>query len=285
MEGDNRNAMTANDIKKKESHMFKHPKFIAVPAVALALLWNIPSVQADDEVHTRAAKGQCTASEMIGKKVKNLQDEDLGKIHDLVINGESGTVPYAIISHGGLFGAGRSKTAVPLDSLKPAPDGKSVVLEATKEQLQTATRTTTGEWANAAHAEWARSVDGFYGTPRTADRARLDRDRLQPSDRVQSTDVNDRDRDGRDRDRNPGDRTYVRDPVPKGAEVMMTPADAALGEKISESTDFVHVRVNNGITHIYGQVDNEDQRKAVESKIRAVPGVNRVESHLKIKNP
>ena len=80
------------------------------------------------------------------------------------------------------------------------------------------------------------------------------------------------------------DRTYVRDPAPKGAELLMTPADTALCEKVCDSLDLVQVRVENGVTHIYGQVEDEETRRSIESKVRAVPGVNRVESHLRVRN-
>jgi sporulation protein YlmC with PRC-barrel domain len=245
--------------------MFKTSKYIAIPLITVGLLLSAPILRADHEKDGVRAKDQCSANELIGKKVKNLEDEDLGKVQDLIINADSGTVPYAIIAHGGLFGAGRSRTAVPLESLKPSADGKFMVLAATRDQLLSATRTATGEWAAASQEEWARNVDGFYGNPRPIDRSRaFERDRLETE---------------------PADRTFVRDPAPKGAEQLMTPADAALCEKICEATDVVHVRVQNGVTHIYGTVENDEARKSLEAKVRAVPGVNRVDSHLKVKNP
>ena len=253
--------------------MITKPSYFIVSLLAAGLLWATPSARADHEKELRTGRSQCSASEMIGQKVKNQQDEDLGKVQDLIINHESGTVPYAIIAHGGLFGAGRTKTAVPLDSLKPSPDGKFLVLNATKEQLAAAPRTASGEWA-ASNAEWTKGVDGFYGTPTVIDRSRYDRDRVETSVTTTTTDRT-----------APGDRTFVRDPVAKGAEVLVSPADTALCEKICDSTDFVHVRVQNGTTHIYGTVESDDARKNVETKIRAVPGVNRVESHLKVRSP
>jgi sporulation protein YlmC with PRC-barrel domain len=250
------------------------PIYLTVSLLAAGLL-SAPSARADHEKELRTGKSQCSASEIIGQKVKNQQDEDLGKVQDLIVNHDSGTVPYAVIAHGGLFGAGRTKTAVPLESLKPSADGKFFVLNATKEQLQAAPRTASGEWASA-NAEWTRGVDGFYGTP-VIERSRYDRDRREAS--VTTTTTTPADRTA------PGDRTFVRDPAPKGAEVLASPADTALCEKICESTDLVHVKVQNGITHIYGTVDNDDARKNLETKIRAVPGVNRVESHIKVRNP
>lgn len=232
---------------------------ITVSLMAATLMFGVQSTRAD---HEKEIKSQKSASEIIGKKVTNAQDEDLGKVQDIIVNVETGTAPYAVIAHGGVLGANRSKIAVPLNSLHCSADGKSVVMSATKEQLQAASRTATGAWTPVADSEWARKVDGFYGQPVAQDRYARDTYRA----------TND-------------SRTYVRDPAPKGAELLMTPQDAVLCEKICESMDVTHVRVHNGVTHIYGQVENEEARRNLEMKVRAVPGVNTVESHLKVKNP
>jgi sporulation protein YlmC with PRC-barrel domain len=258
------NAMTAT-TKMKELIMLKKSDYLTSALLAASLMCVAPLARADHE--KSAAKEQCSANEFIGKKVKNHHDEDLGKVQDLIINREAGTIPFAVIAHGGVLGAGRSKTAVPIESLKPSADGKTLIMSATKEQLQAASRTPTGAWASAENTEWSRNVDGFYGTPAPVDRYNRDRLSTNPNDRT------------------PNDRTYVREPVQgAGAARLMTPADEALCQKICESTDLVQVRVENGVTHVYGTVDNEEERKSIESKIRSVQGVNKVESHLKVKN-
>jgi sporulation protein YlmC with PRC-barrel domain len=236
---------------------------LTISLLAATLVLGVQGTRADHEKDLRTTSSSLkSANDIIGKKVTNAQDEDLGKVQDVIINVENGTAPYAIIAHGGVFGANRSKIAVPLSSLQCAADGKNLVMSATKEQLQTASKTATGAWAPVAECEWARSVDGFYGQPTAS--GRLARDTTEA-------------RDG---------RTFVRDPAPKGAELLMTPQDRVLCEKICESVDDVmHVRVQNGVTHLYGQVESEEARKNLEAKIRAVPGVNTVESHLKVKNP
>jgi sporulation protein YlmC with PRC-barrel domain len=241
--------------------MFNRTSYGTAGMLAVGLMFATSLALAEHEKDVRSAKLECSANDIIGKKVKNLQDEDLGKIQDLIVNSESGTVPYAIIAHGGVLGAGRSKTAVPMDALRCSTDGKTYVLAATKEQLQAASKTPDGVWTGAAGSEWARNVDGFYGRPN--ERNRIDRVQGEPA---------------------PGDRSYVRDPAPKGAERLMTPADAALCQKVCENTDLVNIRVENGVTHVYGTVANEEERKNVEMKVRSIQGVNKVESHLRVKN-
>lgn len=234
---------------------------LTVYLLAAGFMLGVQSTRADHEKEMKERSANKSANEIIGKKVTNAQNEDLGKVQDIVINVDAGTAPYAVIATGGVLGANRSKIAVPLNSLRCSADGKELVMTATKEQLQSASKTATGTWAPVAESDWARHVDGFYGQP--APRERFARDTF----------------------RDDGSRTYTRDPQPKGAELLMTPQDAALCEKICESTDVTYVRVQNGVTHIYGQVENEEARKNLEAKVRAVPGVNAVESHLKVKNP
>jgi len=241
---------------------------LAACAVLAGLAFGI-NARADDKditIRTHRLSSDCTASDIIGKKVKNAQDEDLGKVQDLVVNLDSGRAPYAIISHGGTFGAGRTKTAVPLNALRTSPDGKTLMLSATREQLTAASRTPTGAWSSAQNAEWARSVDGYYGEPYDYSTDRSDRLRVQNGNET---------------------REFVRERNTQGAgaQQLMQPADQALCERVCESIDNVQVRVDNGLVRLSGQVENEADRKAIESKVRSLPGVQRVESNLRVKNP
>ena len=50
--------------------------------------------------------GIVLASKIIGETVVNRQYEDLGKIHELVIDAKEGCIAYAVLSFGG-FGYGK----------------------------------------------------------------------------------------------------------------------------------------------------------------------------------
>ena len=247
-------------------------RFILLP-IAASLMLGAQGICAEYDKDTKNLKdtstlqSQKSASDIIGKKVTNTQDEDLGKVQDIIVNVENSTAPYAIIAYGGVLGANKTRIAVPLSSVQCSSDGKNLTLSATKEQLQAASKTPTGAWVTVADSEWARKVDAYYGEPAPSDRFPRDTQARDPQARDTET------------------RGFVRDPVPKGAEVLMTPQDAALCERICQNVeDVVHVRVQNGVTHLYGQVDNEEDRRSLEAKIRTVPGVTSVQSHLRVKN-
>jgi sporulation protein YlmC with PRC-barrel domain len=207
-------------------------------AIALAVAGLLAVAQTARAEHEKLAK-QLSANDLIGMKVKDSQQEDIGKVHDVILNLDSGRAPFAIISHGGTFGTGRTKTAVPLGTLQCASDGKSLQLSATRDQLRAASKTPPGNWAVTENASWVESVDGFYGDPavvvvNTAER----RGTYGTTERQGET------------------RQFVRDPQPKGAELLIQPADHALYERIAESLDTVQIQVDNGVTHIYGNVDS-----------------------------
>lgn len=74
-------------------------------------------------------------SEMIGDTVKNTKGEDLGKLEQLIMDSETERVEYAMISIGD---TGQLK-AYPWSSFKVNREQGNVVLNVTKEQLETKT--------------------------------------------------------------------------------------------------------------------------------------------------
>lgn len=86
------------------------------------------------------------ASSFIGMAVKNLQNEDMGKINDLVFDPQNGKISYAVVSIGGLLGVGDKLIAVPLTSLRAQPGQKHLVINMDKGQVQAAPGLAQGNW-------------------------------------------------------------------------------------------------------------------------------------------
>jgi len=77
---------------------------------------------------------------ILGRDVRSLADEDMGRIVDILVDGE-GRVRAAIIDFGGFLGVGSRKIAVEWKALHFVPAaGKrySVVLELTRDQVKPA---------------------------------------------------------------------------------------------------------------------------------------------------
>jgi hypothetical protein len=78
--------------------------------------------------------------------VKNTNNEDLGKINDLVFDPEKGKISYAVLSYGGLLGVGDKLVAVPITSIKPQPGQNYLVLNMPKSQLESAPGLAQNNW-------------------------------------------------------------------------------------------------------------------------------------------
>jgi Cu/Ag efflux protein CusF len=82
----------------------------------------------------------------IGSSVENSQRESLGTIDELVINPADGQIIYAALSYGSILGLGGKLFAVPWEALQLQPDGKTFVLNITKEELENAPGFDKGTW-------------------------------------------------------------------------------------------------------------------------------------------
>lgn len=116
------------------------------------------------------------ASSFMGMAVKNLQNENLGKINDLVFDPTSGKISYAVVSIGGVLGVGDKLIAVPVTSLKPQPGQKHLVLNMDKNQVQSAPGLAQNNWPDldaaglggAASSESGASSDSSSSTDTSA---------------------------------------------------------------------------------------------------------------------
>lgn len=98
-----------------------------------------PGAQAGPEAKaTLGMAKELYASTLIGASVKNLQGENLGKIHELVIDPQQAQIKMAVVSMGGLLGIGSRTVAVPWGQLKSADDGKTFIIVKAKEELDNA---------------------------------------------------------------------------------------------------------------------------------------------------
>jgi sporulation protein YlmC with PRC-barrel domain len=159
-----------NENKESEDRIMQKRQHFAGALVVIGLALAMTSNGADqygrtESKHIGLTNDLAKASDIIGKDVRNAQDEHLGKVQDLIVSLDAGSVPYAVIAHGGALGIGRTKTAVPVNALQCSADGKKVMLSATKEELKAASKTPPDSFVFASNAEWAKDIDGYFGHP------------------------------------------------------------------------------------------------------------------------
>lgn len=67
--------------------------------------------------------------ELIGAKVKDLTHADLGHVDDLIVDGTTGRVTYAMLAFGGLLGIGEKRFPVPWETLHWHVGDRAFVLQ------------------------------------------------------------------------------------------------------------------------------------------------------------
>jgi sporulation protein YlmC with PRC-barrel domain len=132
------------------------------PLIATALLCAVslslnrgaqaaPAASPTPSPATSPAAGQVTpyeglllSTKVVGSHIKNLQDQDIGTIDDLIFNPDTGRVRFAVLGVGGFLGAGETKVVVPWGAVglvKGSPgEAPTYVIDATKDKLEKAPR-------------------------------------------------------------------------------------------------------------------------------------------------
>jgi len=119
------------------------------------------------EVSTKKSEvkyGVVSASRIIGEAVVNRQDENLGKIHELVFDAHDGRLAYAVLSFGGFMGMGNKLFAMPWKAFEFAKTENKLVLNVDKEKLKTAPGfDQDAKWPDFADRTWGSTIYKYYG--------------------------------------------------------------------------------------------------------------------------
>jgi len=115
------------------------------------------------------------ASTIMGMKVRNEAQKELGKVNDLVIEVQPGKIRYAALSYGGFLGLGDKLFAVPWKAFEVRHDisqkETSLVLNVDEATLRKATGFDKNKWPNFADPSITNELDKYYGvTDRSATR-------------------------------------------------------------------------------------------------------------------
>lgn len=103
-----------------------------------------------------------SASSITGDEVCNMQDEKLGKIHDLMLDLSDGKIRYAVLAAGGFLGMGERFFAIPWKALTLNREDKNFMLDVDVERLKNAPGFDKDQWPNMADPSWNSSVESYY---------------------------------------------------------------------------------------------------------------------------
>ncbi len=102
------------------------------------------------------------ASDVIGTSVVDPQNENLGKIKEIVIDPATARVAYAVVSFGGFLGLGEKLFAIPFRSFQYNKAKNEYVLNVPKAQLKEAPGFDPDRWPEMSEERWNREVHTYY---------------------------------------------------------------------------------------------------------------------------
>lgn len=95
---------------------------------------------------TKGSTASWRASQVMGLNVKNVADETIGEVQDLVLDMKAGEILAVIISSGGFLGISNTLSAVPVSFLRYDDTAKAFKTKLTKEQLNKAPQFKSDAW-------------------------------------------------------------------------------------------------------------------------------------------
>ena len=110
--------------------------------------------------------GFLLSSKITGSHVKNLQNEDIGTIENLIVNPETGRLRFAVLSVGGFLGVGDTNVVVPWIALNVEKTSDAsdpvYVLNTTKDKLKNAPRFDPAKLGDLYKRTTAEPVFSYY---------------------------------------------------------------------------------------------------------------------------
>ncbi|OGR19889.1 MAG: hypothetical protein A2X81_02255 [Desulfobacterales bacterium GWB2_56_26] len=110
-----------------------------------------------------AMYGIVRASKIIGETVVNRQSENVGKIHEVVIDAKKNRVAYVVLSFGGFLGMGNKLFAMPWDAFAFSVTENKLILNIDKEKLESAPGFEESDnWPDFSDTLWGESIYKYY---------------------------------------------------------------------------------------------------------------------------
>lgn len=107
-----------------------------------------------------------SSSSITGTNVTNRKGENLGEIKDLMIDTETGTVNYAVLSFGGFLGLGDKYFAIPFEAFDVNTTTERFVLNVDKDRLENAPGFDKDNWPKTSDHTYWNGLYKHYGVER-----------------------------------------------------------------------------------------------------------------------
>ena len=100
--------------------------------------WRQERIAAAEPVQQVQQRRIVTIDDITGTDVRNLQDEHLGSVDDVVVDPQTGEVSYLIVARGGFLGIGEDSVAIPWEQFRATAGLNLLVLDMREDALEQA---------------------------------------------------------------------------------------------------------------------------------------------------
>ncbi|WP_162915253.1 PRC-barrel domain-containing protein [Desertibaculum subflavum] len=104
-----------------------------------------------------------TIGDVIGTEMRNLRDEELGEIEDVIVDPKSGGIRYVVLESGGFLGIGEQMVPIPWSVLKATPGLNTFVLNVSGDLIEQAPSVDPARLADARQSAQIRTeIENFW---------------------------------------------------------------------------------------------------------------------------
>ena len=116
-------------------------------------------------IDANASTRLCKASDVLGKKVENPANDNLGDVKELVLDPRRSRVSYFVMKSGGFLGMGDKLFAIPWSVMRVhrMENKDKLVLDLPKEKFTKAPEYHDKDWTAMSDPEWVKEVYDYYG--------------------------------------------------------------------------------------------------------------------------
>ncbi len=144
------------------------PQFLVAMALALSVDAQSPAAGSGEQA-VAAQPGNSArqqhlyrGSKIIGANIRDLKNQKIGAIKDLVLDSARGEIAYVVVNFGGVTGIGRKYHPIPWQALQASDDGTYYILHADKETISLAPGFDKGRWPDMADQRWSADIDRYW---------------------------------------------------------------------------------------------------------------------------
>ena len=210
------------------------------------------------------------ASKLMGTPVKNLQDENVGKVENLLVDLPAGRVVAIIVSSGGFLGIDGELSAVPPTALRFTTDQDALQLDASKETLSSAPHFKANQWPDFSQPGYAGGVYQAYNVePYFTTNA---------SSEADNTARNTRDRD--DKTLTPLNQGSSQADIDTTAQIRK---EIIAGKTMSMDAKNVKIITLDGRVTLRGPVDTAEEKRLIGEIATKIAPSGNVDNQLEVK--